>query len=251
MRQYQLAESVFVCLDEGQLVFLDLKRDRYFSLPAAPTAGLSQVVAGWPVGAPGGESLPSAQSRVNAPVLDLAESLRRRGLLLEFGSGPGKAATPVTIPLPVRELIPELAIGDEPPALPASARRVAVFVAAALTAKLRLKLLPFERVVAQARARKQAARTRAGRKAELDLGRARELVDLHARLRVFLFSSKEECLYDSLSLLEFLAWHGLAADWVFGVRARPFAAHCWVQSGGVVFNDTIEHVSGYRPIMVV
>jgi hypothetical protein len=36
---------------------------------------------------------------------------------------------------------------------------------------------------------------------------------------------------------------------VFGVQARPFAAHCWVQKGEVVFNDTVEHVSGYTPIM--
>ena len=30
--------------------------------------------------------------------------------------------------------------------------------------------------------------------------------------------------------------------WVFGVRARPFVAHCWVQYEDMVFNDTVEHV---------
>jgi len=33
--------------------------------------------------------------------------------------------------------------------------------------------------------------------------------------------------------------------------ARPFAAHCWVQYGDIVFNDRVEEVGGYTPIMVV
>jgi hypothetical protein len=70
-------------------------------------------------------------------------------------------------------------------------------------------------------------------------------------MRVFLFSSREECLHDSLAVLEFLARHELFPTWVFGVRARPFAAHCWVQHADIVLNDTFEHVSSYVPIMVV
>ena len=61
----------------------------------------------------------------------------------------------------------------------------------------------------------------------------------------------QDRLYDSLALLEYLARYGIYADWVFGVQTRPFAAHCWVQHGDIVFNDTVEHVSGYTPIMVV
>jgi hypothetical protein len=40
-------------------------------------------------------------------------------------------------------------------------------------------------------------------------------------------------------------------DWVFGVNADPFEAHCWVQAGNVVLNDTVAWVSGFTPIMVV
>jgi hypothetical protein len=81
--------------------------------------------------------------------------------------------------------------------------------------------------------------------------RARQLMEVFGRLRVFLFSHREECLHDSLALLEFLARYGIFPDWVFAVRARPFVAHCWVQYQDVVFNDTAEHVGGYTPIMVV
>jgi hypothetical protein len=83
-----------------------------------------------------------------------------------------------------------------------------------------------------------------------DIGRVRHIVEAFGRHRVFFFTSREECLYDSLALIEFLALHGLYPDWVFGVRTRPFAAHCWVQQHDVVFNDTVDHATGFSPIMV-
>jgi hypothetical protein len=79
----------------------------------------------------------------------------------------------------------------------------------------------------------------------------RQLVESFIRFRVFAFSSRNECLFDSLALLEFLARYDIHPDWIFGVQTRPFAAHCWVQSDDVVFNDTVENVSVYTPIMVV
>ena len=87
--------------------------------------------------------------------------------------------------------------------------------------------------------------------AALDVDRARRLVEAFARYRVFLFSSRNECLFDSLALIEFLARYDIYPDWVFGVQTRPFAAHCWVQHGDIVFNDTVEYVGGFTPIMVV
>jgi len=85
----------------------------------------------------------------------------------------------------------------------------------------------------------------------LDLERARRLIEAFDRMRVFLFSSRDECLHDSLAVIEFLARYRIFPSWVFGVRARPFAAHCWVQAADVVFNDTVEHVSTYVPIMAI
>jgi hypothetical protein len=103
-------------------------------------------------------------------------------------------------------------------------------------------------VIRRVRRRKAALAPRA---APLDVERARRVVEAFVHYRVFLFSSKNECLYDSLALIEYLARNEIYADWVFGVQTRPFAAHCWVQHGDIVCNDTVEHVSGYTPIMVV
>lgn len=57
-----------------------------------------------------------------------------------------------------------------------------------------------------------------------------------------------ECLVRSAMLVAFLRRMGLTADWVFGVRLWPFAAHCWVQSGDLCLNDDVERLWPYTPL---
>lgn len=59
-----------------------------------------------------------------------------------------------------------------------------------------------------------------------------------------------ECLVNSLALLLYLGRDARAVSWVFGVKAMPFAAHCWVQAGDRLLNETLDGASGYTPIMV-
>ncbi|MBD3836810.1 lasso peptide biosynthesis B2 protein [Brevundimonas sp.] len=59
------------------------------------------------------------------------------------------------------------------------------------------------------------------------------------------------CLHRSFMLVCFLAERGVAADWVFGVRTWPFAAHCWAQVGPLVVGDDLHKVARYTPILVV
>lgn len=238
MARYALAEHVFVCVNGEHLVLLDLKEDRYWALEASATSGLGSLVGGWPVKA-ADEINAAAPTPETQAAIDV---LRGRGLLTD-SVPPGKDATPVVATVPARELItaPEHAAGG-------AAGSWWSFVAASAQAKIALRTRAFERVIRRVRERKAALGTQA---APLDVEHARKLVTTFMHHRVFLFSSKNECLYDSLALLEYLARHGIHADWVFGVQTRPFAAHCWVQHGDIVFNDTVEHVSGYTPIMVV
>jgi hypothetical protein len=235
MGQYSLAEHVFVCVNDEHVVLLDLKQDRYWALEAAKTAPLADLVPGWPVHPETGAANDPGEAQ------EVADALLDQGIL--WGpEGHGKDATPVTLVPAVRELLSPEAYR------PARIGLVTVlrFIAASVAAKVSLRLIPFERVIRRFRARKRA---RAAAGAPLDLEAARALVQSFGRLRVFFFTSRNECLFDSLALLGFLARHGIYADWVFAVQARPFAAHCWVQKGDIVFNDTVEHVSGYTPIM--
>lgn len=59
------------------------------------------------------------------------------------------------------------------------------------------------------------------------------------------------CLMRSLQQKLFLATQGLTVNWVFGVRTWPFEAHCWLQSGDVVLDDTVEHAGGFTPLFAV
>ena len=233
---YGLARHVFVCRDEEYIVVLDVKRDRYFALEATKTAALTFLLPGWP--APPPEQPPAEPSAQQA-----AAPLLREGWLVEKSAG-SKEATPVQAPLPQADLMEVAGSG----AARLRLRTIIAFVAASVFAKFALRFWRFERVVDWV-ARRKARHSDDG--AEFDPERARQLIDAFVRLRVFLFSSREECLHDSLAVLAFLAQHGVFPSWVFGVRARPFEAHCWVQYRGIVCNDTVEQVSSYIPIMVV
>ena len=238
MARYGLAGHVFVCRDEEYIVVLDVRQDRYFTLEAAKTAALGVEIRGWPAAVP--------ENAVPANVVDeIAAPLQRRGWLLTESAHP-KDATPVRTQAPEAELVPD---GD----VVRSRIRIGPgilfsFVAASLFAKLALRFCRFERVINRV-ARRRARRAGAAGQ-PLDVERARQLVAAFGRMRVFLFSSRDECLHDSLAVVEFLARYGLYPSWVFGVRARPFEAHCWVQHDGIVFNDSVEQVGAYVPIMV-
>jgi hypothetical protein len=58
------------------------------------------------------------------------------------------------------------------------------------------------------------------------------------------------CLYRSYMLLRRLRADGFEALWMFGVRTWPFEAHCWLQVGDVVLDDTAERIGAYTPILV-
>lgn len=62
---------------------------------------------------------------------------------------------------------------------------------------------------------------------------------------------QEVCLHRSFMLLHYLAERGQSADWVFGVRTWPFAAHCWLQIGDTIVGDDLYRVARYTPILVV
>jgi len=76
------------------------------------------------------------------------------------------------------------------------------------------------------------------------------LVSTFHGLRPF-FPRDYLCLFDSLALFIFLANHGVSPRWVFGVQSDPFAAHCWLQEGPLLLNDTLDRVTPYTPIMSV
>tara|TARA_R110002124_G_scaffold173440_4_gene341043 strand:+ start:2716 stop:3333 length:618 start_codon:yes stop_codon:yes gene_type:complete len=70
----------------------------------------------------------------------------------------------------------------------------------------------------------------------------------HARL---LRTAADRCLPRSIALALCLASDGERTNLVIGVKLAPFGAHCWVQSGDEVLNDSVEEVLRYQPILII
>jgi hypothetical protein len=77
-----------------------------------------------------------------------------------------------------------------------------------------------------------------------------ELARVFQRLRRWLFSEKNRCLFNSLSLIYFLQRYGCFPHFVIGVQAVPFAAHAWVQKDRIVLDGDPEKVGHFAPILV-
>lgn len=81
-----------------------------------------------------------------------------------------------------------------------------------------------------------------------DLSRA---IRAHARFaaaRIWI-PARFVCLFDSLCLMRVLLAEGISADLVFGVRGRPFAAHCWVECEGEILDDGGEACASFVEIV--
>jgi hypothetical protein len=222
-----VAADVYFCVTQDHGVFLDLKRDAYSAVALAPgaltvEAGLEQHT----VELFGAGLL--TDDLAGSP-LDRFESLKRPSEHLFnpfFQRGFGLTGEDA-----------------KRPALGAS--EWTRFFAACQTAAHSLTRRTLHQTVSAVRARKAATRAQ-----ELDLDRLRSDAAIFFRLRPW-FPRSYLCLFDALALLEFLAARRLYPDWIFGVQAQPFGAHCWVQADKVLVNEGLEYANQFTPIMTV
>ena len=242
-----LARHAFVCLEGNHAVLLDLLRDKYLALDAATSERLAEIVAGWPTRATGA---PDPLSAKDAELIKLTiEDLTQRGLITT-DPDQGKSAVPVSVPQPSDTLLAAPEFREHTIAVRpyVQAWRTVALLIASITAALWLRFLPIHRTISKV--------ARAGRVATIEHpafneSTARQGVSLFYQLRPLLFSAHNACLFDSLVLTLFLRRLGVFPQWVFGIRTGPFAAHCWVQHGHIVLNDSVDNVRSYTPIMLV
>jgi hypothetical protein len=235
---YSLSPHVHLCVAGKQVVLLDLERDKYLSLRY--THPIGRLVRGWPVplSETGAAAAPAAGPDAETSLLS---KMVAQGLLVK-DAAQGKEAVPVVIDAPKWATV-EYDLNTRPHTTPTHLWRV---FRAYVAAKWSLKRRPIKEVVQAVRDRKSRASATA-----LDVTEVRSLVTAFVHLRPLFFTAKDACLFDSLTLLNFLASYGLFPEWVFGVKTDPFYAHCWVQQGDFVFNDVPDYVRGFSPILVV
>ena len=238
-RRLFLQPHVFLCRGKRHWVVLDVNRDKYLCVDRRQFEALGPSLEGW-------EESTGPSERGAAAVAEVVHALANRllslGILSERIAG-AKDALPTAHPLPTEALDPDFPA----PSRRSSCIQAGTFFASSARASRELRRQPLQLTVESVRARKSRNVARAG---PADFERARSLVSVFDRLRWY-YPRPYLCLFDSLALIHFMARFGVFPDWVFGVVADPFEAHCWVQAGNVVLNDTVERVSAFTPIMSI
>jgi len=231
-QQYFLARHAFVCSIGTDVIVLDLRQDRYLSFERAFWEPIARSIGG---GSSGESPAPADEAPDETAVAQLLES----GLLTEDGSQ-GKDATPPAIELPSASMMEDFRA--QRPAIRPS--HVIVFLRAIVTAWLRLRWQPLEKIVGD------VGRERQRHGQAVDLAQLRDLTEIFRRLRPIVFTAHDHCLFESLTLIRFLAHYRIHPHWVFGVQTAPFIAHCWLQQGEVACNDILDRIRRCTPIML-
>lgn len=211
MLTYKLRSHVRACVDGANLVFLDLRRDRYRAVRAVSAPRIVGVTEG------GAEPSAVEKSLLELELIELADE--------------------TTPPIVQRPRAPEQKLACKRGLKP-SLGEAATFFSTCLRCSLELKQRRLDLMLASLQRRKALARGAAS--AERVAGIFEELRPWYPQQRV--------CLFDSLALMRFMLDHGLAPSLVFGVRTTPFSAHCWLELNGVLVSDTSDYCASFTPI---
>jgi len=209
-----LPSWVTFCTIGDHAVFLDIRNNRYCALPAATAIQLT-----------------SSKPRLTPAV---EQRLARLGWLKHAGDG----ETASSHVIPTMELAPAETV--ERPRI-GTVLGIAAVIAAT---KLAVATAPFERVLGAVSGENVRA---------VAMNAAHPLNDIIARFETIerVVIGRDACLLRSLSLHRLLARAGHPTTLVFGVKLHPFEAHCWLQQGDLVLNDTLEQTGLFTAIRSV
>lgn len=229
--EYLFRNGIHACAVGGDYVLLDSALDRYLYLSGPQAVWFADIAA-------------VPQAELTGPAGQFAERLCDRHVLTRHESlGQPILLTP---PSEVHASVHDL---DTDQGIRPSLRHLATLLAfraacghrrQARGRRLATALTAAKQWKHKARAKASGSDTRA-----IDLARC-----FHA-LTPYCFSIHDACFLRSLLLLQFLAHFGVDADWIFGVRSSPFAAHCWVSRNGIVLNEARDTCADYLTIMVI
>lgn len=226
---YRLREDLSYCDVDGNLIFLDVAHDRYFKLTRTLEEAVRRFLAHEDI----------------APAL--VESLAASRILVET-SNPRDRSAIANIRRPTCSAVEHL--------ITATDQRIGMSIVLEVMAivwstrrQLKTRMLKVNLDEASTyRDRKTDAHVDAASVAAED--KLLKMNGQFARARRYV-PIEPICLLDSLSLLRFISRRGLSANIVFGVTPEPFAAHCWVQAGDMVLNETLFDTRAYTAIRMV
>lgn len=236
-----LKKNVFICLTDDTLVFLNLRNDSYSCLEPQHTQSVTALL--------GLPSRPAQTKTYNAQAASedttkIIRDLINNGLATQ-SSNEGKRAEFINQSSELKEML-GYEIGKTPKI---NAIHLFNFFRAFIIAKLLRRFGSIEHTVTRVRRRKEKKFN--SKRKEVTEEKINELVEIYKVLKPLFVTVKNECVFNSLFLIEFLACYRVYPDWYFGVRLNEFYAHCWVQSNNTIYDDSIASTSLNQPIMAV
>ena len=219
---FVLRDGVSFCETGGRFIFLDIARDRYSSLAREAERSFRRLTSGEPLSQDDHAVL---FGLVGSELLCLAPDAAR----------PQPCSTP---PTPDRSLVDE-----DYPVGPTVLSHALWRLTCSATA---LHLKSLRRVLAQLERR----RAWLGREAEAPAGCLAEVAAGFKSIAL-IAAPLDQCLPRSIAAAHALLDRNIRADLVIGVRVQPFGAHCWVQHGSTLVNETVDQVRNFTPILVV
>lgn len=232
--QYYLPRHVYACSLSGGLVFVDLLRNRYFSIGETETRAIGPHIANHAIAGNSWDGSVAASESIAARLL-------QAGLLQQQESGLRDFT-----PADVHGAAALLSIEDVYRASMPASDYLLSFALSCLWARVSLRTRPLHAIACSL---KRAKAQRAS--PNFDSEKVASLVSAFRRLRPFAFTSLDRCLFHALALTRFLNHHGQFPTWVIGVRLRPWGAHSWVQHNQWVLDTTPEIVREYVPLLAV
>jgi len=236
--RYFLSSDVYWCETNDSVVFLNVPTGKYLAIDKSLLQHLARFVDGWPQG-----SLSSTDKAESCTPANLDELVAAGLITTKREAGKPASATSAR---PV-EVIPPAGLAELQGVL--GVRHRLSFVACAVYVTTMLTLFRLRPLVKRLELARGSAHVHD--RQHIDMHHIARLVGAFLRLRPWLYTAKNHCLTDSLTLAIFLRRWGVPATFVMGVATKPFAAHAWVQVTGTVLNDTLENVQAYVPIIAV
>ncbi|CAM2893504.1 lasso peptide biosynthesis B2 protein [Brevundimonas diminuta] len=209
-----LSSEIYACEVGAQMVLLDLRGDRFFLASPRLQRALQRLLERSP--------------------LDIASQT----LLRDQGIDPAKWDNVESPEIVVAE-------GDALDAAPRDRSRLAVAIVHQARAAIALKFTSLEKIIG--RVRETRANMEPNSRTYESLGPTAAAFRASAKY----FPSDQKCLRRSIALARYARRHGHDVTLYIGVKLQPFAAHCWVQDGAIVLNDSIDEVRRFTPIMAV
>lgn len=234
---FRLAPTAFVHFAADSAVVLDTKSNRYHGLQADQAGALQRAL--------GQNAAAQYPVVTDSDVATFAAALEARGILTTTADSSGASAAPgVTAPTHSLADAPRETTGG------ANARHALPISLLYLKTACWMKRGRLDTALEHLRKLRKLRKLQAAR-ATRTPGESIELVRRFDAVRPFIYSSKDQCLLDSLVLAQFLFSHNVCPTFLIGVRTLPFAAHSWLQLDDCVLNGPLYFAQRSNVIVAI